>query len=251
MKLEVFVVQPDAPKIVPGRSERQWMDDFPSRFPYRCLPLVMANTTGWEILCPFGFTVEWNGGPLQDDVIVYPDDMTQHMKHFATSHFTRGIVTFHTGYLFRTPPGWAVWAQGAPNHVKDGITPLTGLVETDWLPFPFTMNWRLTRPGVVHFDKDEPFCFITLMEHKKLDEVTPEFKSLAEDPELMARFQAWSKNRDDFNKRLRELDPETVKSGWQKHYFRGEMPNNMGEAPPEHMNRRRLKAPEWKDGKKI
>ena len=28
----------------------------------------MANTTGWEILCPMAFTAEWNGGTHQDDI---------------------------------------------------------------------------------------------------------------------------------------------------------------------------------------
>ena len=44
-----------------------------------------------------------------------------------------------------------MWAMGPPNHVKDGIQPLVGLVETDWLPFPFTMNWHLhpARPGAL------------------------------------------------------------------------------------------------------
>jgi hypothetical protein len=41
------------------------------------------------------------------------------------------------------------------NSPKDGIAPLTGVIETDWLPYPFTMNWQMTRPGSVRFDKDE------------------------------------------------------------------------------------------------
>ena len=44
-----------------GRSAAGWTH-FADRHPYRCLPLTMANTTGWEILCPVGFTAEWNGG---------------------------------------------------------------------------------------------------------------------------------------------------------------------------------------------
>ena len=40
------------PRIVPGRPQRAWMDAFHDRHAYRCLPLTMANTTGWEILSP-------------------------------------------------------------------------------------------------------------------------------------------------------------------------------------------------------
>ena len=66
-----------------------------------------------------------------------------------------------------------MWAMGPPNHIKDGIQPLAGLVETDWLPFPFTMNWLFTRPGTVRFEKGEPFCFITLAQDKPLEEFEP------------------------------------------------------------------------------
>ncbi len=161
MQLECFVLGDVAPDIVPGRPQRAWMEAFADRHPYRCLPLTMANSTGWEILCPMAFTAEWNGGPHDRDITVTIDSRGQRVFHdFAKSHFSRGVLTFHPGYLFRTPPGWSMWCMGPPNHVKDGIQPLVGLVETDWLPFPFTMNWIFTRPGTVRFQRGEPFCFI-------------------------------------------------------------------------------------------
>ncbi|NDG04180.1 MAG: hypothetical protein EB121_02330 [Alphaproteobacteria bacterium] len=46
-------------------------------------------------------------------------------------------------------------ARGAPNSAKHGIAPLDGLIETDWLPFGFTMNWRFTAPGQVTFERDD------------------------------------------------------------------------------------------------
>ena len=63
MELECYPMTATPPDLIPGRQSRNWMDAFVSRHPYRCLPLTMANTTGWEILCPFGFSAEWNGGP--------------------------------------------------------------------------------------------------------------------------------------------------------------------------------------------
>jgi hypothetical protein len=43
MKLHCFALNSDPPKIVPARASRQWMDDFPDRHAYRCLPLSIAN----------------------------------------------------------------------------------------------------------------------------------------------------------------------------------------------------------------
>ena len=153
----------------------------------------------------------------------------------------RGIVTFHTGHLFRTPPGWGVWVTGPPNWPKDGIYPLTGLVETDWLPFPFTMNWQMTRPGEVIFEKGEPFAFITLMEHKKLEEIEPERKLLRSNEELVKEYDAWRDSRADFNTRLAGGEENAMKERWQRHYMRGEKPT--GDKADTHQTKRRLKPP--------
>ena len=63
------------------------------------------------------------------------------------SIFGQGVLPFHIQGLFRTPPQWNLWVGGSPNRFKDAIQPLTGIIETDWSPYTFTMNWRFTRPG--------------------------------------------------------------------------------------------------------
>ncbi len=50
------------------------MDAFQDRHPYRCLPLTMANSSGWEILCPIGLTIEWNGGLMEDGIKITGDE---------------------------------------------------------------------------------------------------------------------------------------------------------------------------------
>jgi len=255
MELECFVMAENPPKIVPGQSDRQWMDDFQNRFPYRCLPLVMANTTGWEILCPYDITIVWNGGVRKEDLVITKDeDPSVPIDHFAASHFSHGVLTFHTGYMFRTPPGYAIWAQGAPNHVKDGIQSLSGLVQTDWLPFPFTMNWIMTRPGIVEFKKGEPFCFFQVIEHRMQEGIQPVIRNIYDEPELFKQFETWAKVRDEFNASLVNRDPEAVKESWQKFYFKGQRPDETGCPIPhasDHVNRRRLNTPIWQESANV
>ncbi|HEY2708927.1 MAG TPA: DUF6065 family protein [Caulobacteraceae bacterium] len=239
--LECYPMSSRPPDIIPGRPQRAWMDKFSERHPYRCLPMSMANSSGWEILCPVGFTAEWNGGLHSTDVVVTPDHPFPDFHDFAKSHFSHGIVTIHAGYLFRTPENWSMWAMGPPNHIKDGIQPLVGLVETDWLPFPFTMNWHFTRPGKVRFAKGEPFCFITLAQDRALESFELVQKRLEADETLFGQYEAWRKQRDDFNKALFRHEPEAVKAAWQRYYFRGEFPDDTGSAPTTHTNRRRMK----------
>ena len=143
MELECYPTTERPPEMVPGRLERNWMEAFASRHAYRCLPLNMANTSGWELLSPVAFTAEWNGGTHQQDITLKPDYPNPDFHRLATSHFSHGVLTMHPGYLFRTPPGWSMMAMGPPNHMKDGIQPLAGVVETHWL-----FGWDGTAPEV-------------------------------------------------------------------------------------------------------
>jgi hypothetical protein len=241
LQIECFPMTRRPPDIVPGRPQRAWMEAFADRHPYRCLPLTMANTTGWEVLCPVGFTAEWNGGLHQSDIAITPDHPFPDFGDFAKSHFSHGVLTLHTGYMFRTPEGWSMSVGGAPNHIKDGIQPLVGVVETDWLPFPFTMNWRFTRPGRVKFARGEPFCFLMPIQDKALEGFELVQKALDRDVELSGQYNAWRDRREEFNKRIHRQDPEAMREAWQRFYFKGEMPDDAGEAPRAHVNKRRLK----------
>lgn len=249
MKLECFLVDPYPPALIPGQTDRAWMDRFAMRHPYKCLPLTMANTTGWELQCPIGVTAEWNGGAQPGDIKIWLDGDDPRYARAAESHFGGGVLTFHTGYIFRTEPGWATWAMGPPNHVKDGIQPLIGLVETDWLPFPFTMNWIFTRPGRVRFEPGEPFCFITLMEHGKMEKVQPVLRDLQSDQDFLGQYTAWRNERRDFTQRLVDRDPEAVKQAWQRFYFKGEMPDVANPGERGHVNKRRLQTPKPEGGR--
>lgn len=243
MQIECYPLETHwLPKLVPGRPQRAWMDKFADRHAYRCLPLTMANTSGWEVLCPGGLTVEWNGGIQQEDIQIRADPGFTGLDNFARSHFSHGVLTFHTGYMFRTPPGWSMWCMGPPNHVKDGIQPLAGLVETDWLPFPFTMNWIFTRPGKVRFEKGEPFCFITVTQDAQLEEFELVTRTMEENEELNAQYRAWFDARDEFNNKIYARDPKATKEAWQRFYFKGEAPAEGTEARATHTNKRRLAA---------
>lgn len=238
--LDCFRVEPDAPPLHPAVSRRDWMDATPQRFAYRCTPMTIANASGWEMRCPFAFEASWDGTPAIEAITVVTEAERGPVERLIASHFGHGVLTFHVGWLFRTPPGWAIWVRGAPNAPKDGIAPLDGLVETDWLPFTFTMNWRFTRPGRIRFEKDETFCFITLAPHGALDTVQPVLRDIADDPALAAGYNRWQASRSDFNSRLRSQDESAVSEGWQRGYIQGNgAPSHAGF----HLSKRKLKTP--------
>ncbi len=249
-RLEAFRTLPNPPELVPCTQERAWMDVFTDRHAYRCLPLSIANTHGWEMLVPAAFEVEWNGGQQITDLMVralepFPEGFP--FEHFATSNFARGIVTLHTGYLFRTPPGWNLLTTGAFNEPRPGISALTGIIESDWLPYPFTMNWQMLQPGTVRFEKDEVFCTVMPIPKNYLDHWDVAIHDLSDDPVLQAEQEVFRTSRTEFRKRLTDdKDTETQKEGWQRHYFVGRFPD--GTAAADHINKLRLSPPVDRSG---
>lgn len=206
-------------KIEPAAVRRDWMEATPYRFAYRCLPLNIANAHGWHILNPSGFRCRWNGGAEQSAVefeYENPQDPP------AVSHFGSGIVTFHIPAVITTPEGVSTFCTGPINRPKAGIYPMSGVIETDWLQFTFTMNWQVMEPDTwIEFEKDEPYCMIFPVRLDDIEGYEMEIRSIEESPELQAGFEAYSKSRLEFNDTLKNSDPADGTARWQKHYFRG------------------------------
>jgi hypothetical protein len=190
---------------------------------------------------------EWNGGAHRDDVqVAFEDDSStgnMNITRFAESHFGSGILTFSVGVVIRTPPNCDLWVTGPPNEFKDGIQPLSGVVETYWMPFTFTMNWKFTRPNLrVRFEKGEPFCFFFPVQHGLLEQINPVFERLADDPELekQYRFALYKRALPNAVKRLKGEELKIAErerfEGW---YIRGEMPD--GTETAGHKRRLELK----------
>jgi hypothetical protein len=229
------------PMIRPADATRDWMDRTRLSFAYRCLPLNMANAHGWEILAPVACDAIWNGGQELEDVQVRVEPGTDLMDA-PVSIFGEGVLTFHINGLFRTPPGWNLWVGGSPNSPKDGIYPLTGVIETDWAPYTFTMNWRFTRRNhMIHFDAGEPICFVFPVQRTALEQIKPRFLPMDSEPELLAHYAAWNNSRATFLETMKRERPVRPVDQWQKRYYRGVDMTDQ-EVVPDHRAKLRLAA---------
>lgn len=228
------------PEIRPGQISREWMDNTPQAFAYRCLPLSIANAHGWEVPCPLTFEAFWTGrGGVEDVLIRIPPGGKRDPA--PVSIFGNGVLTFHIYGLIRTPPGWNLWVGGAPNWWKQDIHPLSGIIETDWSPYSFTMNWRFTRPGSwIRFEQGEPICFFFPVPRGALEVMTPKYVPLKAVPELLEQFRAWSRSRDAFREEVEKNPPTAPSARWQKLYYRGV--DMLDRSCPEHQAKLHLKA---------
>jgi hypothetical protein len=236
------------PRIRPGTPRRQWMDDTNERYAYRCLPLTIANSHGWELLSPVAFEARWDGGTNMEAVEIRMDPgYAEHLK--PVSLFGYGTITWHVEAIFRTPPGWNLHVSGPPNRQKDAIQALGGVIETDWSPYTFTMNWRFTRAGEwIRFEENEPIAFFFPVERGGTERFKPRIERLEDAPELRAAFEKWSASRNAFQKWVIEANPATPSEKWQKLYFRG-LDADGKPGPADHQSKLRLPPFAFPDGR--
>ena len=238
MRLICYPTSGEPPKIVTAPVERPWMDQTANRYAYRCLPLNIANAHGWLILNSLPFTANWNGEPGVDSISIEPQGSSP--PALVHSHFGYGVLTFNVNALFRTEPGYDLMVTGPLNRTKDAIQPLSGIVETDWAPFTFTMNWKFTRKFCpISFERDEPFCMIFPMKRGLIQEVEPEIRSMQDDASINEAYQAFAKSRDEFNEQLKVPGSTAEARGWQKDYFRGD--TQLASAPADHQVKLKVK----------
>lgn len=228
-------------KLVAAPVSRKWMAETNSGFASRCLPMRIGNQAGWLILNDRPIRAKWLGGARPDSVVL---EQSGDAPYPALSHFGEGILTFTIPFLFRTSYRTAILFRGPVNSPKDGIYPLEGIVETDWAVGAASMNWKFTRPNTwIEFERDEPICMIVPYQLDLLEEQSPTILDISENHETKLHYDQWRESFTQFNKRLRTGDPEAVKLGWQRYYFRGCAPHNAssGEVTEGHRTRLNLR----------
>ncbi|MFI5412128.1 DUF6065 family protein [Kaistia sp. UC242_56] len=239
MKLIAYVLDGHELDIRPARPNRAWMDAYFERYAYGCLPLLMANMHGWEILSPVSFTAIWNGGANKDCVAILEDEDTNGV---ILSFFGAGIITYKVPAVFRTEPGYDLIIQAPPNNPVDGVSPLTGIVEMDWASTVVSMNWQLTRPNfAVRFRKGQPICQIVPVKRGELESFEPEKRKLSDDPELAEYMRQWGERRGVFQQALKDPDSPERRQKWPGNYRRGTDVFDERAAPGDHLTRLRLK----------
>jgi hypothetical protein len=204
-------------RLIESPIERDWMKQTHDSFANRCLPLLVANQSGWSILSGQKIEFWWTGFSRTSDLRVRLLDGEG--PCLAESHFGYGILTWKIPFLFETSEGFNILARGPANNPKDGISPLEGIIETDWSSATFTMNWKVTRKFKrIGFDIGEPICMLVPQKRGELQAFSPSIKDITEQPELAKKYNAWASSRAKFN-----LDLTTKKHGpfWQRDYFRG------------------------------
>jgi hypothetical protein len=213
-------------------KKREWMDCNNSHA-YKCLPLVVANGFGWEILNPVSFDATWNGSlaPGGDSIKFNFYSETEEEKDFTnrnliSSHFGNGIITFSSlNFIMRTTKDHNIFLKGPTNLFKHGAHALEAIMESDWLPYTFTLNWKITAPDtLVKFEKGEPLACMFPFPRNYLESFEAVEVLGDEDSEFNKQHRSWAQKRAQmkgkqhllYTKGLLKPEDETVFEDHQK-----------------------------------
>jgi hypothetical protein len=223
--------------IVPAPFARSWMKNT-GNHAYRCLPMTIANQAGWFILNDAPLVVLWGGKDHQDSVkIIYPKGAPEFP---VESHFGYGIVTWRIPYVLKTPPGYNLLARGPANWPRDGIYPLEGIIETDWVNSTFTMNWKITRPNFpIAFERRDPICMIVPQVRNQLESFIPEILDMPANDGVAETYHLWDASRRAYLKERKIASSSASRQPMQGHYLRGE--DLMGQKAVSHQTKLHLR----------
>jgi hypothetical protein len=205
MKNSLTVYRLDADRsmldIEPMNMQRSWMHKTTNKFAYKCLPLGIANQYGWQVLSPVNFSVSWFGGEGAEAVSVDSDDDSfEEYRKIFHSHFGNGVFTINPDFLIRTPEQYSLYIRGVPNKDYGVLQPLDAIVETDWLSFTFSYNFRFTEPGTVFFKKGDSLFSFFPIERMTVETFDIIEDSIFNNSELLLKYKEHSSGRELSNK---------------------------------------------------
>jgi hypothetical protein len=226
-------------RIVPLPRKRDWMSQTPDGYAYQCMPLNIANEYGWSVLSPAGFTASWNGSDDLDAVKISYDDEGGY--EFAQSHFGSGILTIGVDFVVRTSQNTSLYVRGIPNELVEGVQPLDAIVETDWLPFTFTYNYKFIKPCAVRFEKGEPLFSFFPIRRGEIESYNISSTKIQEDEEFYNQYLKYSNARQHYLDNMNNPNAELSKG---RYYANAKDPDGNRYSVSNHVKKIMLPRPE-------
>lgn len=183
-----------------------------------------AQRQGWHILCPLAFSATWNGGSQPEDITIQLADATAEAGEagaapgaFIQSQLGHGLLTFYSGYQFKTAAAYQLWVRGPVNRQKAGLMPLETLVDTAFLPSTIVVHWQFTAPNqTIEFAAGEPFAQLLLQAQSAHENVILDVVDLAGDEDLYEQALQQMMESDAVQRRFARMQATVEEEATQK-----------------------------------
>lgn len=135
-------LQKDAFDIKQTRVKRDWMDKTWESHAYKCFPLNITNSIGYEISPPEDIVFIWDG---VDDTSPDHIKILEGEKYCSTSR-GNATLTFVTGIVFETDQNVSMMNMPVPNYFREDFQVFSTIISTSW--------YRQMMPSVIKLMKE-------------------------------------------------------------------------------------------------
>lgn len=134
-------LEKDSFNIKQTRVKRDWMDKTWEYHAYKCLPVTITNSIGYEISAPEDIVFIWDG---VDDTL--PDHITilEGEKYCSTSR-GNATLSFITNIIFETDQNVSMLHMPVPNYFREDFQVFSTIISTSW--------YRQMMPSVIKLMK--------------------------------------------------------------------------------------------------
>jgi len=206
--MELYLMEKYDKSLLPKKPEiyLNWWEEDPKTKNHAkfCMPLLIANGLGYDILSPATFEIEWDGDEKHDANV----NIIDRCSHgFVDNHSAHGSFTVQAQFVPKTEEGYYTYIKGIPN-IRRPFSVMEGLIESWWNPAHFGIVCLCNYPSKFTIKKGEPLARMVLL-HQDAIKVSLEAKD--------DQFQIFQ--RKEF------LDKREKQVGHVLDYFKGLYPN--------------------------
>ena len=152
----------------------------------KCLPFLIAGELGWDVILPYDYIINWNGGSSPEDIKITSEDTSEVL---TSTGFGAGILTLRIPYFFELENDTFLWIKGPTNNpLSLDLFPTEGLVEADWFPGLISIDYKiLVKNKDIVLKKNSAYCKLVPYPKNYIEKFQPKYLTLKENKPFLAR----------------------------------------------------------------
>lgn len=188
------------------RIKRDWMESTWEKHAYKCFPVSLANTIGYELSLPIDVTFVWDG---------INDSTADHVKVLSGEEFiynsrANATISFKTGIVIKSDPNISFLHMPVPNLFNDNYQTFTSVISTSFFDQEFPSAIRILKPDkAITIKADEPFATLMPISLSNMSNIQLNLNDFDMD-------EKWYKDNEERGKLAYELNKKGEWTNWYR-----------------------------------
>jgi hypothetical protein len=188
------------------RIKRDWMEKTAEKHAYKCFPVSLANTIGYELSLPVDVTFVWDG---------INDSSADHVKvlsgeEFISNSRANATVSFKTGIVIKSDTNISFLHMPVPNMFNDLYQTFTSIISTSFFDQEFPSAIRILKADkAITIKANEPFATLLPISLTSMSNIELNLNNFNMDNQ-------WYKNNEERGKVAYELNKNGEWTNWYR-----------------------------------